>query len=154
MNIKRLLLAIAAAFAITYATDFLVHGVWLRPDYLAAKSLWRPPEEMRTFQHWITVAQLIAIATFVLLWAKGFAGRGIGTGIVFGLLVGMSQHVWAIVNYVAMPVPSSMAAKWFLAGVAEGIVLGIVTSLVYKPKSALEVEMPRGAGSLGDRPST
>jgi hypothetical protein len=138
MNLKRFLLAIAAAFAVTYATDFLVHGVWLRPEYLAAQSLWRPPAEMRTFQPWITVAQLIAIVTFVLLWAKGFAGRDIGTGIVFGLLVGMSQHVWAIVNYVAMPVPGSLAAKWFVAGVTEGIVLGIVTSLVYKPQSAPE----------------
>jgi len=138
MNMKRLLLAMAAAFAITYAFDFLVHGVWLRPDYLAAQSLWRPPAEMRTFQHWVTVAQLIAVATFVLLWAKGFAGRDIGTGILFGLLVGMSQHVWAIVNYVAMPVPGALAAKWFLAGVAEGVLLGIATALIYKPKVALE----------------
>lgn len=136
MNMKRLLLAIAVAFAITYATDFLVHGLWLRPDYLAAQSLWRPPTEMRTFQHWVTIAQLIAITTFVILWAKGFAGRGIVMGIVFGLLVGMSQHVWAIVNYVAMPVPGALAAKWFLAGVAEGVVLGIVTSLIYKSKGA------------------
>lgn len=138
MNLKRLLPAIAAAFAITYATDFLVHGLWLRSDYLAAQSLWRPSAEMQTLQHWVTVAQLIAIATFVILWAIGFAGRGIATGIVFGLLVGMSQHVWAIVNYVAMPVPGALAAKWFVAGVAEGVVLGIVTSLIYKPKSAPE----------------
>lgn len=135
MNIKRFLLAIAAVFAVTYVSDYLIHGVWLRPDYLAAQSLWRPPQEMRTFGHWVTLAQIIAVVTFVLLWAKGFAGRDIGTGIVFGLLVGMSQHVWAIVNYVAFPVPGALAAKWFLGGVAEGVVLGIVTSLVYKPKS-------------------
>ena len=138
MNMKRLLLAIAAVFAVTYVSDYLIHGVWLRPDYLAAQSLWRPPQEMRTFGHWVTLAQIIAVVTFVLLWAKGFAGRDIGTGIVFGLLVGMSQHVWAIVNYVAFPVPGALAAKWFLAGVVEGVVLGIVTSLVYKPKSAPE----------------
>lgn len=138
MNMKRLLLAMAAAFAITYATDFLVHGVWLNPDYVAAKSLWRPPTEMRTFGHWITLAQLIAVATFVIIWAKGFAGRGIVMGMVFGLLMGMSQHVWAIVNYVAMPVPGALAAKWFLAGTAESVLLGIATSLIYKPKAAPE----------------
>lgn len=138
MNIKRFLLAIAAVFAVTYVSDYLIHGVWLRPDYLAAQSLWRPPQEMRTFGHWVTLAQIIAVVTFVLLWAKGFAGRDIGTGMVFGLLVGMSQHVWAIVNYVAFPVPGALAAKWFLAGVAEGVVLGIVTSLIYKPKAAPE----------------
>ena len=133
MNLKRLLLAMAAAFAITYASDFLVHGVWLRPDYLAAKSLWRPSEEMRTFQHWVFVAQLISVMTFVILWAKGFAGRNIATGIIFGLLVGMSQHILLIVNYVAMPFPGALAAKWFLGGVAESVMLGIVTALIYKP---------------------
>jgi hypothetical protein len=138
MNMKRLFLAIAAAFVITYATDFLVHGVWLNPDYVAAKSLWRPPTEMRTFQHWITLAQIISVVTFVIIWAKGFAGRDIGTGIVFGLLMGMSQHVWAIVNYVAMPVPGALTAKWFLAGVAESVLLGIVTSLIDKPKASPE----------------
>ncbi len=134
MNMKRLLLAIAAGFVITYATDFLVHGLWLRSDYLAAQSLWRPPEEMRTFQHWVFVAQLICVATFVIVWAKGFAGRDIATGIVFGLLMGMSQQIWAIINYVAMPVPGALAAKWFLGGVAQSILLGIVTALIYKPK--------------------
>ena len=133
MNMKRLLLAIAAAFAITYGTDFLVHGVWLKPDYEAAKSLWRPPTEMRTLGHWITLAQIISVVTFVIIWAKGFAGRDIVTGIIFGLLIGMSQHVWAIVNYVAMPVPGALAAKWFLAGTAESVLLGIVIALIYKP---------------------
>lgn len=138
MNIKRLLLAIAAGFVVTYATDFLVHGLWLRPDYLAAQSLWRPTEEMRTFQHWIFVAQLICVATFVIVWAKGFAGRDIATGIVFGLLMGMSQQIWAIINYVAMPVPGALASKWFLGGVAQSILLGIVTALIYKPKGSPE----------------
>lgn len=134
MNMKRLLLALAAGFMITYATDFLVHGVWLNPDYLAAKSLWRPAEEMRTLQHWIFLAQLICVATFVIVWAKGFAGRDIATGLVFGLLMGMSQQIWPIINYVAMPVPGALAAKWFVAGVAQSILLGIVTAFIYKPK--------------------
>jgi hypothetical protein len=133
MNLKRLLLAIVTAFAITYAADFVVHSLWLRPEYMAAKSLWRPPQEMRTFQHWVFIAQIMSVMTFVLVWAVGFAGRGIATGIVFGLLMGISQHVWAIVNYVAMPVPGTLATKWFVAGVAEAVVQGMVISLTYKP---------------------
>jgi hypothetical protein len=132
MNIKRFLLAMAAAYAITYASDFLVHGIWLHPDYVAAKSLWRPSEEMRSYQPWVYMARIISVTTFVLVWAIGFAGRGIAIGAVFGLLMGMSQHVWAIVNYIAMPVPGALAAKWFVGGVAEAVVLGIVTALIFK----------------------
>ena len=50
--------------------------------------------------------------------------------------MGMSQQVWAIVNYVAMPVPGALAAKWFVGGVAQSVLLGIVTALIYKPKGA------------------
>ncbi|HEV2803770.1 MAG TPA: hypothetical protein VGW57_02450 [Chthoniobacterales bacterium] len=133
MNIKRLLLAMAAAYAITYTSDFLVHGIWLYPDYQAAKSLWRPSAEMRSYQSWVYIAQIISVTTFVLVWAMGFGGRGIAIGIVFGLLMGMSQHVWAIVNYIAMPVPGALAAKWFVGGVGEAVVQGIAMSLIYKP---------------------
>jgi hypothetical protein len=138
MNIKRLLLAIAAGFVITYATDFLVHGVWLRPDYLAAQSLWRPAEEMRTVQHWIFLAQLIGVATFVIVWAKGFAGRGLAMGIVFGLLMGMSQQIWAIINYVALPVPGALAAKWFLGGRASASFAGYSRHRTIRPMTRRE----------------
>lgn len=133
MNMKRLLLAIVAAFAIIFGTDFLIHGFWLNPDYEATKSLWRPESEMQAHFHWMLIAQLLCAATFVIIWAKGFAGRDIGTGITFGLLMGMFQGIWAIINYVVMPLPGALATKWFLAGVVQCVLLGIVTALIYKP---------------------
>ena len=32
-----------------------------------------------------------------------------------------------------MPVPAELAIKWFVAGLVQAVLLGIVTSLVYKP---------------------
>ena len=135
MNMKRLLLAIVAAFAIVFGTDFLIHGLWLSSDYEATKELWRPESEMNSRFHWMLVAQLIGAATFVIIWAKGFAGRDIGTGITFGLLMGLAQQVWAIIDHVVMPVPGALAAKWVLAGLIQCVLLGIVTALIYKPKA-------------------
>ena len=132
MNMKRLLLAIVAAFALIFGTDFLIHGFWLTSDYEATKSLWRPETEMHTHFHWMLFAQLLCAATFVIIWAKGFAGRDIATGITFGLLMGMFQGIWAIINYVVMPLPGALATKWFFAGVVQCVLLGIVTALIYK----------------------
>lgn len=133
MNIKRLLLAIVAAFVIVFGTDFLIHGFWLSSDYEATKELWRSEAEMNARFHWMLMAQLIGAATFVIIWAKGFAGRGIGTGITFGLLMGLAQQVWAIIDHVVMPIPGALVAKWVLAGLVQCVLLGIVTALLYKP---------------------
>ncbi len=47
MNIKRLLLAIAAAFVVIFVTDFLIHGIWMMSDYRATQQLWRSDSEMQ-----------------------------------------------------------------------------------------------------------
>ena len=134
MNMKRLLLAIVVAFVIVFGTDFLIHGFWLNPDYEATKQLWRPESEMNARFHWMLIAQLVGAATFVIIWAKGFAGRDVGTGITFGLLMGLAQQVWAIIDHVVMPVPGVLAAKWVVAGLVQCVLMGIVTALIYKPE--------------------
>lgn len=136
MNIPRLLLAIVIAFLVIFGTDYLIHGVWLMPDYDATKSLWRPEAEMNTHFPLMLLAQFLGAATFAIIWAKGFAGRCVGTGIIFGLLMGIFQQVWAMVNYVVIPMPGALATKWYFSGLAQAILLGIVVALIYKPRAA------------------
>lgn len=136
MNIKRLLLAILAGWVVVFATDYLIHELWLGPVYAATKPLWRPESEMPTYFCWMFVAQFLIVATFVIVWAKGFAGRSIGAAVSFGLLMGVFQQTWAIILFVVMPLPAELAIKWFLAGLVQAVLLGIVTSLVYKPATS------------------
>ena len=102
-----------AGFVLISVTDFLIHGFWLAADYEATKSLWRPESEMHSRFSLMLFAQLLCAATFVFIWAKGFAGQGIGTGIGIGLLMGLFQQIWAIIDYVVIPMPGNLAAKWF-----------------------------------------
>ena len=46
MNTKRLILAVVAVFIGVWATNFLIHGVWLKSDYAASMTLWRSEQEM------------------------------------------------------------------------------------------------------------
>lgn len=135
MNIPRLLLAIVAGFIVIFGTDYLIHGIWLAPDYEATKSLWRPEADMSSRFHWMVLAQIICAVTFVIIWAKGVVAGSVGNGIAFGLLMGLFQQIWAIVDYVVIPMPGELAAKWFFSGLAQAVLLGIVTALVYKPKT-------------------
>jgi tryptophan-rich sensory protein len=133
MNMKRLILAIVAGWVVIFATDFLIHHLWLGPVYEATKPLWRPDDEMHTRICWMFLAQFLIVATFIIVWAKGFAGRSVGTGISFGLLMGVFQQTWAIILFVVLPMPGELAVKWFFGGLMQAVLLGVVTSLVYKP---------------------
>lgn len=136
MNMKRLILAIIAGWIVIFGTDFLIHGLWLKPDYDATKTIWRPETEMNAHIAWMFFAQFLCAATFVIIWAKGFSGGSVGCGAAFGLLMGLFQQVWAIVDYVVIPMPGELAVKWFLSGLAQAILLGIVTAMVYKPSGS------------------
>ncbi len=136
MNIPRLFLAIVVGFLVIFGTDYLIHAVWLMPDYKATASLWRPDAEMQTHFLWMLLAQFLCAATFVIVWAKGFAGRPISCGITFGLIMGMFQQVWVMINYVVMPMPGDLAVKWYISGLAQAVLIGMVAALLYKPRTA------------------
>lgn len=46
MNTKSLLITIAVAFVTVWATDFLIHAVWLGATYKETALLWRPEAEL------------------------------------------------------------------------------------------------------------
>ena len=136
MNIPRLLLAIVVGFVLVFGSDFLIHGIWLKPDYDATKALWRPEAEMEARFAWMFCAQFLCAGSFMVIWALGFAGRSVGTGIVVGLILGLFEQVWAIVNFVVIPMPGELAAKWFVSGLVQAVLLGAAAALIYRPRVA------------------
>ena len=83
---------------------------------------------------WMFAAQLLWAATFVLLWTRWADTARLSCAVGYGFLMGLFSGVWAIVNYVVLPMPCEIAAKWFFAGIVQSILLGLVTFYVYKPK--------------------
>lgn len=134
MNYMRLLLAIVVAFVFTFATDFLIHAFWLVPDYTATKELWRPESEMSARFPWMLGAHLLIAFAFVTIWALGFAHRGSAAlACGYGLLIGLLVQATTIITYVVSPLPASIALKWFISGVVQSVLLGVVVWLTYKP---------------------
>jgi hypothetical protein len=133
MNMKRLLLAIVAVYVVLFATDFLIHHFWLGPDYQATQQIWRPESETRGMMAWLIGAQVLMVITFVLLWTRWADTARLGCAFGFGLLMGGFSGVWPMILYVVLPMPGALAAKWFFAGIAQSILLALVTFWVYKP---------------------
>lgn len=135
MNIKRLILAIAAAFIFSFASDFLIHAIWLAPDYKATAEVWRSDPEMQSRFGWMVFAHLLGAVAFAVVWAKGAWRGGIGAGATFGLWMGLFQQVVTLFMYVVMPLRGDIALKWFLAGLLQAILLGIIIAAIYKPRA-------------------
>ncbi|MEY2541359.1 MAG: hypothetical protein QOI22_961 [Verrucomicrobiota bacterium] len=134
MNIPRLILAIVVGFVVIFLTDWLIHGVWMKADYQATQQIWRPEPEMAARMAWMLSAQLLTVIAFVLLWTRWADTARVGCAVGFGFLMGTFSGVWTIVLYVILPMPGSIAAKWFFAGIVQCILLGLATFFVYKPK--------------------
>ena len=122
-----------AGFIVIFATDYLIHGVWLMPAYNATKSLWRPDAENECARS-LDVYRAIPLRDVLCsYWAKGFARLQHWCRLCGGLLIGLFQEVWVLVDYVVAPIPGGLAVKWFFSGLAEVVLLAIVTGPVYKP---------------------
>lgn len=135
MNPKRLILAIVAVFVGVFVTDFLIHGVWLQSTYKETMNLWRSETEMRAHMGWLMLGQFLVAATFVVLWAKGFAATAcIRCACLYGMFMGLFSQAATLVTYAVQPLPGSLAVKWFIAGVAQGVLMGVLVFFVYKPK--------------------
>ena len=66
MNIPRLIGAMIVGFILVSGTDYLIHEVWLKPEYQATKELWRTEADMMARMPWMFGAEFLFAATFVL----------------------------------------------------------------------------------------
>jgi hypothetical protein len=137
MNPKRAVVTIIAVFVALFATDYVIHSVWLMNDYRATASLWRPESEMGSHFAWLLLGQCLATVMFVLIWANGFPVTATLRGaFLYGACMGLFMQSNTLISYAVQPLPVSIAEKWFVSGVGQGIVLGLVAYFVYRPKSA------------------
>lgn len=131
MNIRRLILAALAVFVTFSALDLLIHGVILAGDYAAIGNVWRA--DMNEVMWMMYVASLVFSFVFAWLFARGYSASGLREGLLFGLVMGIGMNIMATLgSYTMYPLPGILCFKWFVFGMVEYCVAGIVVSLVYR----------------------
>jgi len=135
MNTKRLILTIVVMCVAVFLTNFLIHGVWLQSTYKETMSLWRTESEMNARFGWMLLGQFLFASTFAAIWAAGFAEKQcLRCAVCYGLLMALFSQAGTLISYVVTPLPPSLVVKWFVAGVVQGVLMGLLVYLVYKPK--------------------
>jgi hypothetical protein len=100
--------------------------------YQALENVWRP--DMMQKMWIIYVTSLVFSFLFVYIFSKGYEGKGIFEGVRYGLIIGLLMNVVGMFNqYAVYPIPIGLIIQWFIYGVIQFIICGIVAAALFKP---------------------
>lgn len=134
MNAKRTIITVIAAYAVVWVTDYLIHEMALKADYLATKNLWRDPEQMKHFFKWILVGELLVATGLTVIWNRGFAATAKPMcALGFGTFAGLLGGAYAPIFYAVMPIPGLLCVKWFIFGVLQCILVSLTLHALTRP---------------------
>ncbi|HUL55301.1 MAG TPA: hypothetical protein VLT83_18005 [Opitutaceae bacterium] len=138
---KKLWLGVLAVFVVLAVCEAIVNLLLLSSAYAATASLWRPTAEMKIWVFYLVYAFIAFF--FTLIFSKGYEGKGIAEGLRYGFYVGMLLAVpMAYGTYAAMPIPYSLALQWFLYGLVEYLICGMVLALVFGKQATVTAVKP------------
>jgi len=135
MNRKRFILASIVVFVVYEITNWIVHSLILSGVYQRLQSLWRPDMMDKMWIMYVTA--FIFSFLFVYIFTKGYEGKGVAEGFRYGLYIGLLMNIVGMFNqYAVYSVPLNLTIQWFIYGMIQFIIIGIVTALIYRPKAA------------------
>lgn len=132
---KKVWVGFIVVFVVLQILDYIVNSLILMSTYQSLQSVWRPDMKLWLFP----VIGLVVAYLFAFIFSKGYEGKGIAEGVRYGIYMGLFMNVpAAYAQYAIYPIPYSLALQWFIFGMVEFIVAGMVLAWVFgmKPKEA------------------
>ena len=125
--VKKTILAMVVGFVVQLGGLFLIHGIWLKQDYINTAALWRSPEAAS--------ARVWAMLLGTLIYVRGREAKPwIAQGVRFGILVAMVVVVYSSLSgWVIIPVPHQLVVKWIISESLLAVVLGLVIAGICQP---------------------
>ena len=98
------------------------------------QGVWR--EDMMDKMWLMFIVGLVFAILFVYIYIKGFVENGIKGGIKYGIVMSFVQpFIASLSQYVFYPIPLNLAVQWFVFGIIQFVLCGIVVSIFYKSES-------------------
>ncbi len=132
---KKVWLGFIATFVTLEILEAVVNSVILNSAYQSTKQVWRPDMMSKIWIFHLLV--LIGSFFFAFIFSKGFENKGIVEGVRYGIYIGIWLSVGkAYGTYAMIAIPYSLALQWFIYGVLEYVIAGVVLAFVFgqKPK--------------------
>jgi hypothetical protein len=110
----------------------VVHGHILLDYYNQTPALWRPMADMQSMFGACLLFKFAIGAVLTLLFTRNFEGKGLEEGVRFGVYVGLLMGVIGAMNYLWLPISTTLAIAWFVDGIVYSICCGVILSWLYK----------------------
>ena len=136
---KKLWIGFIVIFIAMAVLNMIIHGFILSSTYQTdeVSKIMRPESEMNSMMWIYYVVYIIQAFFFTFVFSKGYEGKGIMEGVRYGLYMGLLMATpMAYASYAMYPMPYSLALQWFIYGIIQYIILGVIIALVYKNKPA------------------
>jgi hypothetical protein len=127
---KRFIIAFISAYIFMFLWGWLLNGVLLKDVYLETPNLGRPQSEMMSLFHWIIIGQALVIFAFVAIYASGFAGCGVISGIRLGVLLEIAAIGMRLAIYAIQPFPGKLIIYGSVSGLIEMIIVGAIVGAI------------------------
>ena len=137
-NTKRFFVAVISVYIVKQVLDIAIHGKILESVYQSLSDVWRPDMEEKMWVMWLT--SLIFSIFFVYIYhffQKGHFKKGLATGLCYGFLMGFLIEGGNTFNsYALYELPASLVWQWFIYGMIQMIIYGLVVAWIYKSKES------------------
>lgn len=126
---------------VLFAMESFFHGYCMRAVYMENAPLWRPMAEMQALMGVSIVGYLLFGFIYAWIYIKGFepAKSHIWQGIKYGVIMSLfyvGSNLFLMYPY--NPMPDRIYRDWAAIGLVEGIVLGFIIGVLYKPAKATD----------------
>lgn len=130
---KRFVIALILVALVYFGMDMLFHHVILGKTYEATMNLWRPMDQMMAKRPVAYAGYLVFSFLFLFIFNKGFEkekGR-VGQGVRYGFFIGLLYWGAGLMTaYPFCPWPDNIYLAWFVGGVIECVILGLIAGLL------------------------
>ena len=141
MNTKKFIIAFVVVFVVLEITNYLIYvgilGSVFENDMY--KSVFRAQEDMSSKMWIMYLMDLIWSYFFVFFFVKGYENKGMMEGLRFGVYIGIFYMLIVSFQFYAMfPLEFGLVVQMFIFSFIQALVLGVVASLIYKPKVSVQ----------------
>jgi len=132
-NVRRAVSAVLAVSAFTIIWGIFYHLVLLQGADQEIRHLYRPDMMDKM---WLSILGVLGISSFFVAGYRLAAKRGtVIEGVLYGACFSVLAALLVDLNqYVLYPMPGMLAIKWYVGGLVEFSINGMLVSLIYPCK--------------------
>lgn len=111
--------------------ETIINQLLLKGTYTELNALWRSSEQLGNLAPIFLLIYLVASVGFAWIFLHAYAGGGILEGMKIGFSIGVISRFWyAYTNFIVLPIPHKLAIQWFLFGLIEMMLIGMICAML------------------------